>query len=139
MVTARSPRRSALLLAPALLLACKPAEPQALSPTPAAMTPAPQPASEPGPAAEPVAPAVTTPAVTTPAATEEPKGETYLACGCGCCGGAGDADMKPAKQCLDRKQGETLARIRAADEEARKDPQCATMGCSLGTEYSYCD
>lgn len=143
-----------LLAAPALLLCaatCRPApvvtppaEPvseQAAKPEPA--EPASEHTAEPGPAESapgaPTSPA--TPESPAAASTSEPgapaaaaKRESYVACGCGCCGGA-----EPVKKCIDRAKGDDLAKIKAEDEKARKRPQCAVMGCSRGTEYSYCD
>ena len=145
MVLSRWSRRSlSVRLAPALLLACLPVQPGG-SPPVAAQPVAAQPvAAQPGVTAPVVAAPVNPPeppAVASPASTAAPtEAQTYLACGCGCCGGGpDDGEMRPVKRCLDRKQGETLEKIKAADEEARKNPQCAMMGCSLGTEYSYCD
>lgn len=143
-----------LLAAPALLLCaatCKPApvvtppaEPaseQAAKPEPA--EPASEQTAEPGPAESPVTPTSPATPESTPAAASTPdpgapaataKRESYVACGCGCCGGA-----EPVKKCLYRAKGDDLAKIKAEDGKARERPQCAVMGCSRGTEYSYCD
>lgn len=124
-----------LVVAPAPgVAACKAAP--AGTPTPVSEPTVSEPvaAVEPVPVVEPVAASSTEPAAATSAAA---KGESYLACGCGCCGGPGE--VPPEKKCLDRKNGETLAKVKAMDEKSRKDPQCAMMGCSRGTEYSYCD
>ncbi|MBN9682509.1 MULTISPECIES: hypothetical protein [unclassified Corallococcus] len=59
---------------------------------------------------------------------------TYVACGCGCCGG-----VEPEVQCLSCSKGDDLQALIQKDEEAKKDPQCAVMGCSPGTKYVYCD
>lgn len=62
------------------------------------------------------------------------KGLAYIACGCGCCG-----DEFISKKCLFRSKGDDLEAIVQSDKEAQKDPNCATMGCSLGIKYVYCD
>ncbi|MBZ4330150.1 hypothetical protein NR800_22625 [Corallococcus interemptor] len=59
---------------------------------------------------------------------------TYVACGCGCCGG-----VEPEVKCLSCAKGDDLQALIQKDEEARRDPQCAVMGCSTGTKYVYCD
>ncbi len=59
---------------------------------------------------------------------------TYVACGCGCCGG-----VEPQVQCLSCADGDDLQALIKKDQEAKKDPQCAVMGCSTGTKYMYCD
>jgi hypothetical protein len=41
--------------------------------------------------------------------------------------------------CVYRSKGESLDAIIAKDKAARKNPGCARMGCSLGTEYKECD
>ena len=137
MIVAWSMRRSLSSLAASALLfaatACKP--------EPVAVTLVPKPATEqpvePTPVAgEPVAakPVAAKPVAVPASAAATAKGETYVACGCGCCGG-----VEPVKQCLYRAKGEDLATIKKADEKSRKDPQCAMRGCSMGTAYSYCD
>ncbi len=72
----------------------------------------------------------------TPPALPEESGELdyYLACGCGCCGG-----VEPQKQCLYESQGESLEKIKAQDLEASQSETCMVAGCSLGTNYTYCD
>ncbi|MEY4731872.1 MAG: hypothetical protein RL681_818 [Candidatus Parcubacteria bacterium] len=67
----------------------------------------------------------------TPIMTED---ESYLACGCGCCG-----DAEPVTQCLYRSRGGDLAAIQKSDEELAASPSCAVAGCSMGTLYKYCD
>lgn len=63
------------------------------------------------------------------------KGETYLACGCGCCPGGGGEEVV----CIDTSRGDTLAKVRARDEAARKSDKCRMMGCSKGTLFKCCD
>ncbi|RKG65369.1 hypothetical protein D7W79_37960 [Corallococcus exercitus] len=58
---------------------------------------------------------------------------TYVACGCGCCGG------EPQVQCLSCANGDDLQSLIKKDQEAKNDPQCAVAGCSIGTKYVYCD
>ncbi|MGE6758460.1 hypothetical protein ACQKGO_10640 [Corallococcus interemptor] len=59
---------------------------------------------------------------------------TYVACGCGCCGG-----VEPQVRCLSCANGDDLQALIEKDQEAKKDPQCASAGCSVGTKYVYCD
>lgn len=53
--------------------------------------------------------------------------QTYVACGCGCCGSA-----EPVKQCLYHSNGDNLEQIINQDKKSRKNSQCALMGCSNG-------
>lgn len=138
-----------LLVAP-LFGGCKPAETPTPEPAPPPAVQAPVTASDPAPASEPApalepaparepAPALEpAPAQSTPAATPAagPKLKSYLACGCGCCGGLDERSA--AKECVDRKKGETLEQIKARDEQQGRDPGCAVRGCSRGTLYTYC-
>lgn len=64
-----------------------------------------------------------------------PKGATYIACGCGCCGEPSTDHVK----CIDTGRGETLASVEAADKAAKASKQCAVIGCSHGTVYKCCD
>ncbi len=59
---------------------------------------------------------------------------TYITCGCGCCGGS-----TPNKKCLYHSKGDDLDKIIQEDTKTKQSPQCSTMGCSIGIEYSYCD
>lgn len=83
---------------------------------------------------------VAKPAATAEAAADAgqscgPKGATYVACGCGCCG----EPMMDNVKCVDTAKGETLASIEAADKVRKASKNCAVMGCSLGTVYKCCD
>lgn len=59
---------------------------------------------------------------------------TYVACGCGCCGG-----VEPQVQCLSCANGDDIQALIEKDKVAKADPQCAYAGCSPGTKYVYCD
>lgn len=59
----------------------------------------------------------------------------YVACGCGCCGGAVPDPNKA--QCVG--SDEELDKVIASDQEARKAAHCARVGCSLGTLYRVCE
>lgn len=59
--------------------------------------------------------------------------ESYISCGCGCCG-----NMTPDIRCLDKLTGETIEDRKAADENLTAE-YCATAGCSLPVKYVYCD
>jgi len=65
-------------------------------------------------------------------ASEEACGD-YLACGCGCCGGA-----SPSHACYYPDLGDTLAGVIAQDEATADSETCANAGCALGTEYHCC-
>jgi hypothetical protein len=74
------------------------------------------------------------PVGTTASMCDQPKkGLSFIACGCGCCGGA-----KPMKQCIYRSKGDDIKKL---VEEDRKwtGSVCATVGCSPGIKYVYCD
>lgn len=60
--------------------------------------------------------------------------ETYLACGCGCCGNEASEEI-----CLYKSKGDSLEEIKQKDQASRQAPACITVGCSLGTLYKYCD
>jgi len=59
--------------------------------------------------------------------------ESYIACGCGCCGGTAPVG---ADSCV---TPEELLRIKEADAEAAKSPSCAMAGCSMGKRYQTCE
>jgi hypothetical protein len=65
---------------------------------------------------------------------EEAAVESYLACGCGCCGGE-----EPTQACIYRSKGDDLSKIIEDDKKTGQGPGCAVMGCSLGINYTYCD
>ena len=60
--------------------------------------------------------------------------QQYVACGCGCCGG-----IEPIEQCLYHANNDDMNKIIDEDKKLKDNPQCATMGCSSGIKYSYCD
>ena len=57
----------------------------------------------------------------------------YVVCGCGCCG------IEPLEQCLYHSKGDDIKTIIEEDKKIRDNPQCATVGCSRGIKYYYCD
>jgi len=57
----------------------------------------------------------------------------YIACGCGCCG------YPQNSQCIYQAKGDDLLQIVQRDKDTAKNPNCARVGCSLGTKYVYCD
>ncbi|MCY1039808.1 hypothetical protein OV208_00650 [Corallococcus sp. bb12-1] len=73
-----------------------------------------------------------------PKVEEQPKAldcnATYVACGCGCCGG-----VAPEVRCLSCAQGADLQALIDADQEAAKSSNCPYAGCSTGIQYVYCD
>lgn len=60
--------------------------------------------------------------------------QSYLACGCGCCG-----NNDPIEKCLYKKNGDRLTSIIIEDEILKNSTSCSLMGCSRGTLYKYCD
>ncbi|MFT3765129.1 MAG: hypothetical protein QM820_06385 [Minicystis sp.] len=123
------------LLALTLTACGAPAPPPPAEPA-QVVAPAPTPAVEPAPAPT-LTPAATAAPTAAPSAVVPPKapaGPSYVACGCGCCGGT-----KPLDQCIYKSKGESLEKIEADDWRRHKDPHCATAGCSLGKRYHYCD
>jgi hypothetical protein len=60
--------------------------------------------------------------------------ESYVACGCGCCGG-----KDPIEKCLYRSKGDDINKIIEDDKKVAKSDSCALVGCSLGIKYLYCD
>lgn len=113
--------------------------PETSSPTTAEPAPSAIPATTAtaAPTATPTAAPTAAPTATASAsaAPSKPPGRSYVACGCGCCGGVAPAQSV----CIDRSKGETIDKIIARDQAARKRPGCAVVGCSLGTEYKECD
>lgn len=59
---------------------------------------------------------------------------SYIACGCGCCGG-----VEPDKRCLYHSKGDSLEEVIQADRISAHSPSCPMMGCSKGVRYIYCD
>ncbi|MFH1400918.1 MAG: hypothetical protein ABIH41_05330 [Nanoarchaeota archaeon] len=61
--------------------------------------------------------------------------ESYLACGCGCCG-----DVPAAQEvCLFRSRGDDMRRIILDDKDIAKSRICQYAGCSRGVLYRYCE
>lgn len=58
----------------------------------------------------------------------------YLSCGCGCCG-----DTNPMEECLYLSRGDDINEYIEKDKNIASSSQCATVGCSAGTIYKYCD
>ncbi|MBK8467247.1 MAG: hypothetical protein IPL32_15625 [Chloracidobacterium sp.] len=61
------------------------------------------------------------------------KGLSFIACGCGCCGGT-----IPMKKCIYRSKGDDIKKL-VEEDRIWTGPQCATVGCSPGIKYVYCD
>lgn len=131
----------ALLILAVTLVACAEAPVvQPAAPPPVAL---PQPAVVNAPVASivtvaPVATVAPSVAATTappaPAVISKNGGATYVACGCGCCGG-----VTPKPSCLYHSKGDDLQKIIAADRASKQSPTCRVAGCSMGTSYSFCD
>ena len=134
-IEARAALIAALL---ATLTACSASAPPASATPPDAVLSPPASAAAPAPLA--VAPSASAAPSATPAvAPPAHPGPSYVACGCGCCGGAGSDPILPRDQCLYHAKGDTLAKVIADDQRAAKSEQCKLAGCSLGTRYVFCD
>ncbi len=59
---------------------------------------------------------------------------SYVACGCGCCG-----DVKYIEQCIYRSKGDDLSKIIEEDKKSKQGDLCKLAGCNMGTRYVYCD
>lgn len=64
------------------------------------------------------------------------EGESYIACGCGCCSGL---QLEPEEQCIYHANGDNLQNIIDLDKVIAQNPDCANQGCSFGKKYLYCD
>lgn len=60
--------------------------------------------------------------------------DSYTACGCGCCD-----ESNSSERCLYKANGDDLNKIIEEDQNLKNSPQCASVGCGLGTTYKYCD
>lgn len=71
-----------------------------------------------------------------PVSTKPPSqvNQTYVACGCGCCGG-----NEPKEQCLYHSKGDDINKLIESDKKIQVSKSCALMGCSFGIKYRYCD
>ena len=58
---------------------------------------------------------------------------SYMACGCGCCGGTAAVPT-----CYYPGAGDSLSTIMANDQTASHSSSCATVGCSQGQQYLCC-
>ena len=59
---------------------------------------------------------------------------SYVACGCGCCGG-----MEPTTKCLYRAKGDSIQAIIEADRKVTRTTDCTKAGCTPPIRYVYCD
>jgi len=60
--------------------------------------------------------------------------ESYIACGCGCCGG-----VEPTEKCLYRSKGDKIQKIIEEDKKIAQSSICPNVGCSAPIKYVYCD
>jgi hypothetical protein len=64
--------------------------------------------------------------------------ESYISCGCGCCGSDKPLEETAQVTCLYKSKGERIED--KMTEDASLSPEhCATAGCSLPVKYMYCD
>lgn len=64
--------------------------------------------------------------------------ESYLACGCGCCGSNKPLEEIANEKCLYRSKGESIQEIINQEKELTPE-RCANVGCSMPIKYIYCD
>ena len=60
--------------------------------------------------------------------------DSYVACGCGCCGGA-----EPKVECIYHSNGDDINKIIENDILVSQAEGCRYAGCSQGVKYTYCD
>ena len=68
--------------------------------------------------------------------TNEP--DSYLSCGCGCCGGVEATEENSRVVCLSRTEGDSIQDKIDYDNQLTPD-SCAAVGCGIPTKYTYCD
>ena len=67
-----------------------------------------------------------------------PDADSYISCGCGCCGFDKPLDEIANIQCLFKLKGESLKD--KIDQDKQLSPElCATVGCNFPIKYVYCD
>jgi hypothetical protein len=64
--------------------------------------------------------------------------ESYVSCGCGCCGFDKPLEEVAKVECLNKLAGERIEDKIAKDANLSAE-YCATAGCSLPVKYMYCD
>jgi hypothetical protein len=64
--------------------------------------------------------------------------ESYISCGCGCCGFDKPLEEVTKVECLNKLAGERIEDKMAKDANLSAE-YCATAGCSLPVKYMYCD
>ena len=66
------------------------------------------------------------------------ESESYISCGCGCCGFDGSLEEIAKKECVYKSKGGSLQDKINQDKQLSPE-SCATMGCSFPIKYVYCD
>lgn len=70
--------------------------------------------------------------------TETQGPESYVSCGCGCCGFDKSLEEIAKVECLYKSKGESIQD--KIDHDKQLSPElCATVGCSFPIKYVYCD
>jgi hypothetical protein len=64
--------------------------------------------------------------------------DSYISCGCGCCGFDKPLEEVAKVECLNKLAGERIEDKMAKDANLSAE-YCATAGCSLPVKYMYCD
>ena len=64
--------------------------------------------------------------------------ESYISCGCGCCGFDKPLEEIAKVECLYKSKGESIQDKINRDKQLSPD-LCATVGCSFPIKYIYCD
>lgn len=71
-------------------------------------------------------------------ASNSSEPDSYISCGCGCCGFDEPIEKIAKKECLFKSKGENIQR--KIDQDKELSPEfCATAGCSFPIRYIYCD
>ncbi len=68
--------------------------------------------------------------------TDEP--ESYISCGCGCCGFDEPLEEIAKEECVYKSKGESIQDKIDQDKQLSPD-LCVTVGCSSPIKYIYCD
>ena len=64
--------------------------------------------------------------------------ESYISCGCGCCGFDEPLEKIAKEECVYKSKGESIQD--KINQDKQLSPElCATVGCSFPIKYVYCD
>ncbi|OGK12675.1 hypothetical protein A3C98_05265 [Candidatus Roizmanbacteria bacterium RIFCSPHIGHO2_02_FULL_37_15] len=66
------------------------------------------------------------------------EAQSYISCGCGCCGFDKPLAEIAKVECLYKLKGESIEEKIEQDKKLTPE-QCAAVGCSFPIKYVYCD